>query len=68
MKKYKIVEDLKVYDKGVAKGDRRFTLEPDTSLNLDVVYIIFKQGEIYEGADRTELGNWLIENNLVEEI
>ncbi len=66
MKKHIVKQSIRVFDLGTSNSPR-FTLDGNKekeayqTLNLD-------KGSDYIGADRTELGKWLIANNLLEEV
>ena len=64
MKKYKLTQDLLVYDGGVGKQPR-FTHNKPRVFDYQ---FDFSKGDLYEGADRAELGKWLIANNFLEEV
>ncbi len=64
MKKYRLTQDLLVYDGGVGKQPR-FTYSKPRVFDYQ---FDFSKGDLYEGADRTELGNWLLANNFLEEV
>jgi len=64
VKKYEVLKDILVYDRGTGR-DPRFTFkEPDKYLYL----LEFKKGENYIGADRTEIGLFLIQHGYLKEL
>ena len=70
LRKFKVLEDTLVLDKGTQyEGVYRFE-EVDTSYQNTNNYTIipFKQGEIVSGATRTEIGQWLLRRDKLKEI
>lgn len=64
MKLYTVERDVEVSDRGTGREPRfSFNYAKDALYTLD-----FKKGEIYKGADRTEIGKWLINKNVLKEV
>ena len=70
LRKYEVLEDTLVLDKGNQyEGSYRFEEVDALYKNTNNYTILpFKQGEIVSGATRTEIGQWLLRRDKLKEI
>ena len=65
MKKYRVLQNMNVYDMGTSSIPR-FTLDPQKA-EFSVATLEFRTTQVQIGLDRSEIGKWLIEQQLVKE-
>jgi len=68
MNKYKVLKNVWVLDKGQWLDNRFESHFKKVKANSDQFVFYFYKDEIYHGADRTELGQFMLVNKLIKEI
>jgi hypothetical protein len=63
-----VLHSVEIEDRGVGKGVDRFKVvkEGHERNEKEYHYLKFDKGNVYKGADRTEIGQFLMDNGYLE--